>query len=357
MHCFTFVAVSILVFTFTLSASDALTTNMTKNLKVLVSSNDFAESGIKILEEHFTVVKSRYFGFNEEGLNENMQELMNLIPGCSALIWISHHPITKELLDKAGPQLKIVATASAGYNNCNVPELKARGIKLSNTPNVLSAAVAEIAVSLMIGAARRFTENLDQVKRGEWEGIGFQNMLGQDLRDSTIGIVGFGGIGQATAKRLVGFEVGKFLYSGHRERPEAKNFGAELVPLDTLLSQSDFILLSAPLTDETRHMINKTSLAKMKKNAIIVNVGRGDLINQDDLYDALKNKQIYAAGLDVTTPEPLPKDNKLLTLPNCFILPHIGSATVRTRNDMAELAAKNVVNALYGRALISPVLP
>ncbi|XP_047521529.1 glyoxylate reductase/hydroxypyruvate reductase-like [Pieris napi] len=353
MHC---AAILLLVLYLSLPVIDA-STNMTKNLKVLVSSNDFADSGIKILEEHFTVLKSRYSGFGDEGLNENMAELMSLIPGCSALIWISHHPITKELLDKAGPQLKLVSTASAGYNNCNVPELKARGIKLSNTPEVLSGAVAEVAVALMIAAARRFPENLDQVKRGVWDGIGFQNVLGLDMRGSTIGIVGFGGIGQATAKRLVGFEVGKFLYSGHREKPEAKEYNAQFVPQETLLTESDFILLAAPLTDETRHMINKTTLAKMKKNAIIVNVGRGDLINQDDLYDALKNKQIYAAGLDVSTPEPLPKDHKLLTLPNLFLLPHIGSATVRTRNDMAELAAKNVVNALYGKPLITPVLP
>ncbi|XP_050677217.1 glyoxylate reductase/hydroxypyruvate reductase-like [Leptidea sinapis] len=354
MNISTFIYVFTLVFTLWLPVIDALSTNMTKNLKVLVSSNDFPDSAVALLEEHFTVLKSRYINFGEEGLNENKQELLNLIPGCSALIWVSHHQITKELLDKAGPQLKIVSTASAGYNNCNLPELKARGIKLTNTPDVLSAAVGEIAVSLMIAAARRFTENLDQVRRGEWE-IGFQKVLGQDLRGSTVGIVGFGGIGQATAKRLAGFEVGKFIYTGHNEKPQAKEFNAQLVPLDELLAESDFILLSAPLTDETRHMINKTTLAKMKKNAIVVNVGRGDLINQDDLYDALKNNQIYAAGLDVTTPEPLPKDHKLFTLSNLFVLPHIGSATVRTRNDMAILAANNVINALYGKPLLTPV--
>ncbi|VVC88592.1 unnamed protein product [Leptidea sinapis] len=266
MNISTFIYVFTLVFTLWLPVIDALSTNMTKNLKVLVSSNDFPDSAVALLEEHFTVLKSRYINFGEEGLNENKQELLNLIPGCSALIWVSHHQITKELLDKAGPQLKIVSTASAGYNNCNLPELKARGIKLTNTPDVLSAAVGEIAVSLMIAAARRFTENLDQVRRGEWE-IGFQKVLGQDLRGSTVGIVGFGGIGQATAKRLAGFEVGKFIYTGHNEKPQ-------------------------------------------------------DLINQDDLYDALKNNQIYAAGLDVTTPEPLPKDHKLFTLSNFRSPPH-----------------------------------
>ncbi|XP_026331054.1 glyoxylate reductase/hydroxypyruvate reductase-like isoform X2 [Hyposmocoma kahamanoa] len=279
---------------------------------------------------------------------------MNLIPGSSALVWVSHHPITTELLDKAGPQLKIVATASAGYNHCNLKELKSRGIQLTNTPNVLSPAVAEIAITLMLGAARRFTENLAQVRSGEWE-IGFDKVLGQDIRGSTVGIIGLGGIGQATVKRLAGFEVAKFLYTGHREKPEGKALNAEFVPLDTLLSQSDFIVLAVPLNDETKHMINKTTIAKMKKNAIVINIGRGELIDQEALYDALKNKDIYAAGLDVTTPEPLPKDHKLLTLLNVFVLPHIGSATVRTRTEMGELAANNVVNALTGKPLITPV--
>ncbi|CAH0725533.1 unnamed protein product, partial [Brenthis ino] len=337
-----------------LPTTHASPTNMTKNLKVLVSSNDFPESGLNVLREHFTVLQSKYLHFGEEGIKENKEELLKLIPGVSALVWVSHHPITKELLDKAGPQLKIVSTASAGYNHCNLPELKARGIKLANTPNVLSAAVAEIAVGLILGAARRFTENLDQVRRGEWE-IGFSKVLGQDVRGSTVGVIGFGGIGQATVKRLSGFEVDKFLYTGHREKPEAKALNAEFTSLDNLLQSSDFILLAVPLTDETRHMINATTLGKMKKNAILINVGRGDLVDQDALYEALKKKDIYAAGLDVTSPEPLPKDHKLLTLPNLFVLPHIGSATVRTRSDMAVLAANNVVNALTGKPLITPV--
>ncbi|XP_075980122.1 glyoxylate reductase/hydroxypyruvate reductase-like [Anticarsia gemmatalis] len=348
-----YIAVAALV-TVTLPANSVANNTMTKNLKVLVSSNDFPPAGLKVLQEHFTVVQTKYLNFAEEGKTLAKEDLLKLIPGCSALVWSSNLPITKELLDKAGPQLKLVATVSAGYNHCNLDELRARGIKLSNTPNVLAPAVAEIAVALMLGAARRFTENLAQVSRGEWE-IGFDKVLGQDVRGSTVGIVGLGGIGQAVVKRLAGFEVGKFLYSGHREKPEGKALGADFVSQDELLAQSDFIVLAAPLTSETRHMINSTTIAQMKSNAIIVNVGRGDLIEQEALYDALKNKQIYAAGLDVTTPEPLPKDHKLLTLPNLFVLPHIGSATVRTRSDMGVLAANNVVNALTGKPLITPV--
>ncbi|KAL4714882.1 hypothetical protein ACJJTC_012554 [Scirpophaga incertulas] len=325
------------------------------NQKVLISSNDFPETGLKVLHEHFTVVQSRFNNFGEEGLKENKEELLNLIPGCSALVWISHHPITKELLDKAGPNLKMIAAASAGYNHCNVEELKARGIKLSNTPNVLSSAVADIAVALMLAASRRFTENLGQVRSGLWR-IGFQYELGQEIRGSTVGIIGLGGIGQTVVKRLVGFEVEKFIYTGRKEKPEGKALGAEFVSLDNLLAQSDFVVLAVPLTTETKLMINSTTLGKMKQNAILINVGRGDLVDQDALYDALKSRRIYAAGLDVTTPEPLPKDHKLLTLPNIFILPHIGSATERTRSDMAVLAANNVVNALQGKPLITPVL-
>ncbi|CAG9788880.1 unnamed protein product [Diatraea saccharalis] len=326
-----------------------------KDLKVLVSSNDFPDDGLQILRKHFTVLQSRYSHFGEEGANKNKEELLNLVPGCSALVWVSHHPITKELLDKAGPELKMVATASAGYNHCNVEELKARNIKLSNTPNVLSSAVAEVAVTLMLAAARRMTENLEQVRRGEWE-IGFGKVLGQEIRGSTVGIIGLGGIGQAVVKRLAGFEVAKFVYTGHKEKPEGKALGANFVSLDELLAQSDFIVLAVPLTSETKHMINSNTLGKMKSNAILVNVGRGDLVDQEALYNALKDKKIYAAGLDVTTPEPLPKNDKLLSLPNIFILPHIGSATVTTRNEMATLAANNVVNALSGKPLITPIL-
>ncbi|KAJ8715234.1 hypothetical protein PYW08_005215 [Mythimna loreyi] len=349
-----FKVVALLLVGVGLPASCIAHNTMTKNLKVLVSSNDFPASGLKVLEEHFTVLQTKYLNFGEEGQTKTKEDLLKLIPGCSALVWSSNLPISKELLDRAGPQLKLVATVSAGYNHCNLDELRARGIKLSNTPNVLSSAVAEIAVGLMLAAARRFTENLEQVRTGEWE-IGFDKVLGQDIRGSTVGIVGLGGIGQAVVKRLAGFEVDKFIYTGHREKPEGKALGAEFVTQDELLARSDFIVLAVPLTNETRHMINTDTLAKMKSNAILINIGRGDLVDQEALYDALKNKQIYAAGLDVTTPEPLPKDHKLLTLPNLFVLPHIGSATVRTRSDMAVLAANNVVNALTGKALVTPV--
>ncbi|CAG9129621.1 unnamed protein product [Plutella xylostella] len=328
---------------------------MSKDLKVLVSSNDFPESAIKILSDKFTVVVSRYSNYGESARTVNREELLRLIPGCAALVWCSDSPITKELLDAAGDSLKVVATSSAGYNHCAVDELRARGIRLSNTPDVLAPAVAEVAVSLILGAARRLTENLAQVRKGVWE-IGFSKCLGQDLRGSTVGIVGLGGIGRAVVKRLAGFEVGRFLYTGHREKPEGKALGAQFVSLQELLRSSDVIVLAAPLTDETRRMINAETLAMMKSNAILVNVGRGDLVDQDALYDALKNNKIYGAGLDVTSPEPLPRDHKLLTLDNVFILPHIGSATVRTRRDMAELAGNNVVRALSGEPLLTPVL-
>ncbi|GBP22466.1 hypothetical protein EVAR_78642_1 [Eumeta japonica] len=317
---------------------------MSKTHKVLVSSNDYPESALKLLQDNFTVVQTKYCNFGPEGLEKAYPELLTLIPGCSALVWQSHHPVTNELLDRAG------------YNHCNVEELRARFIKLSNTPNVLSTAVAELTVALMLGTARRFTENLDQVKRGEWE-IGFQKVLGTEIRGSTVGIIGLGGIGQTIVRKLNGWEVARFLYTGHREKPEGKDLGAQFVSLDTLLSQSDFVVLAVPLNNETRHMINRQTLAKMKKSGILINIGRGDLVDQEALYEALSNGTIGAAGLDVTTPEPLPRDHPLLTLSNIFVLPHIGSATVRTRRDMAELAARNVIKALNGEPLLTPVLP
>lgn len=322
--------------------------------KVLVSSNDFPESALNILREHVVVIQTKYNNFGEEGRVQNAQELLKLIPGCSGLVWISDQPISVELLDAAGSSLKIVSTSSAGYNHCRPAELLKRNIKLTNTPNVLSAAVSEVAIMLMLGAARRLTENLQLVRSGEWE-ISFNKMLGTDVSGSTVGIVGLGGIGQAVCTRLSGFQVGSILYTGHKEKTEGKALGAKFVSLEELLSESDFVILCVPLTDETRGMINARTISKMKKNTIIINVGRGDLIDQDALYNALRNGDIYGAGLDVTTPEPLPKDHELLTLPNIFITPHIGSATKATRRKMAELAANNIVNYFLNKPLITPV--
>lgn len=180
-------------------------------------------------------------------------------------------------------------------------------------------------------------------------------LLGQDIRDSTVGIVGLGSIGQEVVKRLIPFGVGRFLYTGHTKKSAAAEQGAEFVSLDDVLRRSDFIIVATPLTQETRGMFDDAAFDKMKKTAIFINIGRGAVVNTSSLLKALREKTIFAAGLDVVDPEPLPKDHELLTLPNFEIVPHLGSATIKTRNDMAVTAAQNILNGLSDKPLVYPL--
>ncbi|XP_011880804.1 PREDICTED: glyoxylate reductase/hydroxypyruvate reductase-like isoform X2 [Vollenhovia emeryi] len=250
--------------------------------------------------------------------------------------------------------LKVVSTMSAGYDHLDVPEIKRRGIKVGHTPNVLSAAVSEIAVFLMLAAARRTHETRTKLEKGETS-FGPQWMLGHEIRGSTVGIFGLGNIGQATVKRLMGFEVGRFIYTGHSRKKAGDELGATFVSQDELLAQSDFLVITAPLTNETRGLFDDSAFGKMKKTAVFVNVARGQIVNTDSLVRALRDKKIFAAGLDVTDPEPLPPGHELLKLPNVAIVPHVGSATIKTRNDMSTIAAQNILNGLEGKPLVHPL--
>lgn len=315
--------------------------------KVLVNSCDAPKSGLDLLRTKcdLTILPDS---------NPTRQQILDAIPGHDAIFLAVHETINSEFLDIAGTSLKVVSTMSAGYDHLDVPEIKRRGIKVGHTPDVLSAAVSEIAVMLLLNAARRAHEGRKLLEAGDiskspsW-------LLGQDLRDSTVGIVGLGGIGQATVKKLIPFEVKKFLYTGHSKKKAGDDLGAIFVSLDQLLEESDFIIVATPLTNETRGLFDDNMFNKMKKNAIFVNVGRGGVVKTNALLKALKNGTIFAAGLDVVDPEPLPKDHELLTLPNFEIVPHLGSATVKTRNDMSTVAAKNILNGLDGLPLIYPL--
>lgn len=317
--------------------------------RVLIVNKSFPVAGLELLKNKVEAVVLPHLDYEADSL----PTIKNNLQGVDAIIWNTKHKLTGELLALAGPQLKAVSTMASGIDHIDVAEIKKRNIPLGNTPQVLDDAVADITVGLVIAAARRFKEAVQELEAGEWK-YGVQWMVGQDISGSTVGIVGFGGIGQAVLRRLRGFDVAKFLYSGRSDKPEAKALGAERVPLDQLLRESDYVILSCPLTKETRHLINADSLKTMKKTAIVVNIGRGELIDQEALYDALKEKQIFAAGLDVTTPEPLRNDHPLVSLPNCYILPHMGSATVETRNKMASISAKNVLLALEGKPMLFP---
>ncbi|KOC67667.1 Glyoxylate reductase/hydroxypyruvate reductase [Habropoda laboriosa] len=311
---------------------------------VLVTSNDVLSAGIDLLRTKcdVTIIQS---------IMPTREDVLQTLPGYDAILVTGHIGVNSEFLNTAGSTLKVVSTLSAGYDHLDVPEIKRRGIKVGNTPKVLSAAVAEIAVFLTLGAARRTHEGRLKLEQGR-VGKSFQWLLGRDLRGSTVGIVGLGNIGQAIVKLLKPFEVDRFLYTGHSRKKEGDELGAKFVSLDDLLEQSDFTIVAVPLTNETRGMFNDNTFGKMKKTAVFVNVGRGQVVNTNALVKALRNGTIFAAGLDVTDPEPLPPDHELLQLPNAVIIPHLGSATIKTRVDMSLAAAQNILNGLEGKPLL-----
>ncbi len=279
-------------------------------------------------------------------------ELMAKIAGCDAILSMLSDKIDGEAMDAAGPSLKVVSNFAVGYNNIDVAAAEKRGIKVGNTPDVLTAATADTAVALLLAAARRVKEGVDQVRDGLWKTWDPTGLLGVELQGKTLGIVGMGRIGQATAKRLAGGWDMNVIYTSRSDKPEAdQTLGAKRVSLDQLLQQSDFVSIHTDLNESTNRMFSTDAFEKMQSHAIIVNTSRGDLIDQDALVVALQNGQIRAAGLDVTSPEPLSKDHPLVSLPNCTIIPHVGSATDQARRDMSDIAADNVIAGINGTPL------
>jgi glyoxylate/hydroxypyruvate reductase len=313
--------------------------------KVLVTNNDVPEAGLNILRKYCDVTICQ---------TTKLDELLMKCKGVDGIFWstwLAHNRLTAEVLDTAGPQLKSISTMSVGIEFVDLPEVKIRKIPLGHTPFVLNDSVADVAVGLAIAASRGFHKGRRKIEQG-----GFVHRIlwfqGQEICGSTVGIVGFGGIGQTIAKRLNGFDVGQFLYCGHNKKPEADKIGAKFVPFMELVEKSDFIFIICPLTNETRKMFNAEVFAKMKLTSVLINVARGDIVDQEALYDALKNNKIFAAGLDVTSPEPLPADHPLMTLENCVITPHLSPETTRIREDMAKVAAINVLAGLAGEPML-----
>ncbi|XP_035280983.1 glyoxylate reductase/hydroxypyruvate reductase-like isoform X2 [Anguilla anguilla] len=280
-------------------------------------------------------------------------ELLKGVAGVDGMLCLLTDRIDTEVLNAAGTELKVISTMSVGFDHLAIEEIKKRGIRVGYTPDVLTDATAELTVALLLATARRLLEGVQEVKSGGWSSWKPLWMCGYGLNGSTVGIIGLGRIGMAIAHRLKPFGVNKFLYTGRAPKPQAVEVDGEYVILDKLLSESDFVVVACSLTPETQGLCDKAFFAKMKRTAVFVNTSRGALVNQEDLYEALSSGQIAAAGLDVTTPEPLPTDHPLLTLKNCVVLPHIGSATYSTRGTMAELAATNLLAGLTGKAMPS----
>jgi len=264
--------------------------------------------------------------------------------------------IDKDILEK-GNRLRAISTMAVGYNNIDVSAATERGIPVSNTPDVLTETTADLAFALLLATARRVVESSDFLRRGEWKTWSPMLLTGQDVYGATLGIIGMGRIGEAVGRRASGFDM-KVLYHNRRRKPEVEEkYGFEYAELNQLLSQSDFVVILVPYSSETANLITMDQLRLMKKTASLINVARGGIVNEKDLYDALTGGVIWAAGLDVFETEPVPLDHPLLTLPNVVALPHIGSASIRTRTKMAQLAAENLLMSLAGqrpKCLVNP---
>ncbi len=273
-------------------------------------------------------------------------ELIARVRDVEGLLSLLTEKVDAELMD-AVPHLKVISNMAVGVDNIDIAAATARGIPVGNTPGVLTDATADMAFALMLSVARRVVEGEKYVRSGKWKTWEPKFLLGVDFVDATLGIIGFGRIGQAVAKRAQGFGL-RVIFYDPTSQPAC---GASSVDLETLLRESDFISLHVPLNLETRHLVNVDFLAKMKPNAILVNISRGGVVDQSALFDALKSKKIFAAALDVTDPEPLPANDPLLELENCLIVPHLGSASQQTRDKMAMMSAQNLIAGLKGERL------
>jgi glyoxylate reductase len=267
------------------------------------------------------------------------EELLAHAQRADALLTTITEKIDGAFLDLA-PSVRAIANLAVGTDNIDLDAARSRGIEVGNTPGVLTDATADIAFALLLAVARRIPEGERQVRAGEWPPWYPGHMLGGDLADTTLGIIGWGRIGQAMARRGEGFGM-QIVHS-------SRSSG---ITLEALLEQADHVSLHTPLTDETRHLMGEAEFARMKDTAYFVNTSRGGTVDQAALTRALQEGQIAGAGLDVTDPEPLPADDPLLQAPNLVVVPHVGSATVRTRSRMADMAVDNLLAALAGEEM------
>lgn len=290
--------------------------------------------------------------WNKRQLTES--QLVSKVKPFQALLTTLADPITERVLS-AGPWLKCVANCAVGYNNIDLRAACARGVWVTNTPEVLTEATADTAWALLLSCARRIPEGDRMVRAGKFKGAHPLMLLGVDLHEKTLGIFGFGRIGKAVARRGRGWNMRVIYHQRHRESPAMeRRYDARYVSFEALLKYSDFLSVNSPLTPETKGRFTAREFRKMKPTAIFINTGRGAIHREKDLVAALQRGWIYSAGLDVYENEPR-VEKRLLKMENCTLLPHIGSATLETRNAMALLAAQNIDRVLSGRSPATPV--
>jgi glyoxylate reductase len=283
----------------------------------------------------------------DQELPPSPEELDGLLDGCDGAITLLTDRIDGPVLDRH-PGLRVISNFAVGYDNIDVPAASERGVLVCNTPEVLTNATADHTWALLLAAARRIPESIAYVRDGKWKTWGPLLLLGREVSGATIGIVGLGRIGKEVAKRARGFDMRVLAFDPFEDAAFAKEHGITYVPLEQLVAESDFVTLHVALTDETHHLIGATELSRMKPTAILVNASRGQVVDTAALVDALRSGSILGAALDVTDPEPLSADHPLVNMTSCIVVPHTASATVQTRDRMAELAAKNLLAGLSG---------
>ncbi|WP_214818041.1 D-glycerate dehydrogenase [Exiguobacterium sp. s59] len=301
------------------------------------------EEAVAPLRDHYDVRM-----WEHEGESVPREVLLEEVASAHALWTMLSDTIDREVFERA-TNLEVVSNLAVGYNNIDLNAAKEKGVIVTNTPDVLTETTADLTFGLMMMTARRLGEAERDLRAGEWKSWLPMGYVGMDLYQAKLGIIGMGRIGEAVARRARGFDM-EVLYHNRTRRHESESmYGFTYAEIDELLTQSDFVVVLAPLTDETRGMLGAEEFAKMKETSIFINVARGEIIDEQALYEALKAKKIWGAGLDVFTKEPVNLDHPLLTLPNVTTLPHIGSASIRTRLAMMALNRDAIVNVLEGK--------
>lgn len=280
--------------------------------------------------------------------------LLQEVKEADGLLSMLSDAINEEVFKQA-PNLKVVANLAVGYDNINLEDASKYGVAVANTPDVLTETTADLTFGLLMATGRRLIEAMEYIREDRWTDWSPFLLAGKDIHHQTIGIVGMGRIGTAVARRAKGFNMPILYHNRSRNKEVEKELGARYVDFDDLLEQSDYVVSLVPLSEETKGIFNEAAFQKMKESAIFINAGRGQTMDEEALYNALVNKEIAAAGLDVFQQEPIRKDHPLMTLDNVVCLPHIGSASVKTREDMIKLCFNNFKSYFDGRGLITEV--
>jgi glyoxylate reductase len=314
--------------------------------KVLITQM-IPKEGIDLLKEHFEVILPvDEEKFDRESIERESKKVDAILTQLSDTI--------DETFIKSHTNIKIYSNYAVGYNNYDTNYGKKNGVIMTNTPDVLSDTTAELAISLLFATSRRLFEARSVIDNSEWKGFRPTFLLGQDISNKKIGVIGAGRIGQSFMQKLIGFNPEFYYFNRKRNLDIEEKFGAKYLSFDELIEQADIISIHVPLTEDTKYLFNEESFKKMKKNAILINTSRGPVIDEMAMIQALKNKEFWGAGLDVFENEPY-ISKELLELKNVVLTPHIGSATLETRRKMSILAAKNIIEVLYERKPITPI--